>query len=204
MNIPFEDADAFLDHLTELFASRDGKLEVEGRLSNATHMLQTAAAAEAAGAEPCLIAASLLHDIGHWLHGETTNARCVDGSHESIGAAWLEAYFDSDVTHPVALHVAAKRYLCAREPDYFANLSRGSVASLAVQGGPMSDVEAAAFEADPAHGHAVALRRWDEYGKIPGLQVPGIEHYRPLLRDLMRVQDRRHGRASRRKSTCRC
>ena len=51
----------------------------------------------------------------------------------------------------------------------------------------MSDVEAKAFEADPAHGHAVALRRWDEYGKISGLQVPDFEHYRPLLRDLMRV-----------------
>ena len=187
MNIPFEDADAFLDRLAELFASHDGNLEVEGRLSNATHMLQTAAAAEAAGAEPCLIAASLLHDIGHWLHGETTNARGVDGRHESVGAAWLKAWFDPDVTQPVALHVAAKRYLCAREPDYFANLSRGSVSSLALQGGPMSEVEAAAFEADPAHGHAVALRRWDEYGKISGLRVPGFEHYRRLLRDLMRA-----------------
>ena len=187
MNIRFEDADAFLDHLRELFASHDGKLEVEGRLSNAMHMLQTAAAAETAGAEPCLIAASLLHDIGHWLHGETTNSRGVDGRHESVGAAWLNAWFDSDVTQPIALHVAAKRYLCAREPDYFANLSRGSVASLTLQGGPMSDVEVASFEADPAHGHAVALRRWDEYGKVPGLQVPGFEHYRPLLRGLMRA-----------------
>ena len=47
-------------------------------------------------------------------------------------------------------------------------------------------VEAEAFEANPAHGHTVALRRWDEYGKIPGLRVPGFEHYRPLLRGLMR------------------
>ena len=187
MNTGLEDADAFLDHLTDLFASRGGKLEVEGRLSNAAHMLQTAAAAEDAGAEACLVAASLLHDIGHWLGGETVDTEAVDYRHESVGAAHLDAYFDADVTRPIALHVAAKRYLCAREPDYFANLSPGSVASLALQGGPMSEVEAQAFEADPAHRHAVALRRWDEYGKISGLQVPGFEHYRPLLRNLMRA-----------------
>ena len=187
MNTRPEDADAFLDHLTDLFASRDGKLEVDDRLSNAAHMLQTAAAAEDAGAQACLIAASLLHDVGHWLRGESIDARAVDERHESVGAAWLEAFFGADVTRPIALHVEAKRYLCASEPDYFANLSPGSVASLALQGGPMSDVEAEAFEADPVHGHAVALRRWDEYGKISGLQVPGFEHYRPLLRDLMRV-----------------
>ena len=187
MNSQFEDADAVLDHLTELFVSRDGKLEVDGRLSNAAHMLQTAAAAEHAGAEACLVAASLLHDVGHWLCGETVGTRPVDQRHESVGAAWLSAFFDADVTQPIALHVAAKRYLCAREPDYFANLSPGSVASLALQGGPMSEIEADAFEADPAHGHAVALRRWDEYGKNSGLQVPGFDHYRPLLRDLVRA-----------------
>ena len=186
MNIQPDDADAFLDHLTGLFASHDGRLRVENRLSNTTHMLQTAAAAEAAGAQACLIAASLLHDIGYWLCGEPVNTRTVDNRHESVGAAYLKAYFDSDVTQPIALHVAAKRHLCTREPDYFAKLSRGSVASLARQGGLMSEVEATAFEADPAHCYAIALRRWDEYGKIPGLQVPGFEHYRPLLRDLMR------------------
>ena len=180
-------ADAFLDHLSGLFASREGTLEVDGHLSNAAHMLQTAAAAEDAGAEACLVAASLLHDIGHWLRGENVDPEAVDCRHESVGAAWLNAHFDVDVTRPIALHVAAKRYLCAREPDYFANLSPGSVASLALQGGPMSDVEVEAFEADPAHVHAVALRRWDEYGKISGLRVPGFEHYRRLLRDLMRA-----------------
>ena len=187
MNTRPEDAGAFLDHLTDLFASRDGKLEVDGRLSNAAHMLQTAAAAEDAGAEACLIAASLLHDVGHWLRGETVDTEAVDYRHESVGADWLSVHFDVDVTRPIALHVAAKRYLCAREPDYLANLSPGSVASLALQGGPMSDIEAEAFEADSAHVHAVALRRWDEYGKISGLRVPGFEHYRALLRDLIRA-----------------
>ena len=107
MNTGLEDADAFLDHLTDLFASRGGKLEVEGRLSNAAHMLQTAAAAADAGAEACLVAASLLHDIGHWLRGETSGTQSADHRHETVGAAHLDAYFDADVTRPIALHVAA-------------------------------------------------------------------------------------------------
>ena len=187
MNARSEEREVFLDRLAGLFAAHDGNLEVEGRLSSAGHMLQTAAAAEAAGAEPCLIAASLLHDIGHWLPGEPAGARNTDNRHESVGAAYLQEHFDVDVTQPIAQHVAAKRYLCTHDPDYFANLSPGSVASLALQGGRMSEDEAAAFEADPAHGHSVALRRWDEYGKISGLQVPGFEHYRALLRGLMRA-----------------
>ena len=187
MSIQSHDSDGFLDHLTELFVSRGGTLEVEGRLSNAGHMLQTAASAESTGAEPCLIAAALLHDIGHWLPGEPIDAENADNRHELVGAAYLQRHFGADVTQPIALHVAAKRYLCTRESEYFANLSPGSVASLALQGGLMSDAEVEAFEADPAHGHAVTLRRWDEYGKISGLQVPEFEHYRPLLRGLMRA-----------------
>jgi predicted HD phosphohydrolase len=27
----------------------------------------------------------------------------------------------------------------------------------------------------------VRLRRWDDEAKIPGLDVPGVEHYRPVL-----------------------
>ena len=79
----------------------------------------------------------------------------------------------------------SKRYLCAREEDYHARLSAGSVRSLALQGGPMSEAQANSFESTPGHEAALALRRWDEYAKIPGLDVPGFAHYRPLLERLM-------------------
>lgn len=179
--------DGLLDHLAELFARNDTKPEIDGRLSNSAHMLQTATAAEAAGAPASLVAASLLHDIGHWLRDDSIDSRSTDDRHESVGAKFLARYFDADVTRPIALHVAAKRYLCAREPDYLAKLSPGSVASLELQGGPMSDSEAARFEANPAHAHAVALRRWDEYGKNPSLEVAGFDHYRSLLRHITRT-----------------
>jgi gamma-butyrobetaine dioxygenase len=184
-NRQFADADEFLDHLAGLFSSHDATREIDGRLSNSAHMLQTAAAAEAADAEECLIAAALLHDIGHWLRDESVIAQEMDRRHESVGARYLAAFFGDDVTRPIALHVAAKRYLCAREPDYFASLTPGSVRSLRLQGAPMSETQATAFEAVPSHDRAIALRRWDEYGKIPGLEVADFEHYRALLQNLM-------------------
>ena len=153
------DAGDFLDHLASLFASHDANLELDGRLSNSAHMLQTAAAAEAGGAQACLVAAALLHDIGHWLRDESIDAQSMDRHHELVGARYLAAFFGDDVTRPIALHVAAKRYLCAREPDYFASLTPGSVRSLALPGGPLSETQETAFEALPYHDRAVALRR---------------------------------------------
>ena len=43
-----------------------------------------------------------------------------DNRHGVRGAAWLAQWFPPAVTEPVRLHVAAKRYLCAVEPSYFA------------------------------------------------------------------------------------
>lgn len=181
--------DAFLDHLGNMFAAHEEKLDVGHRLSNAAHMLQAAAAAEAAGANDSLIAACLLHDIGHWLHGGPADAAAQghDDCHEEVAAEYLAPYFDESVTRPIALHVAAKRYLCAVEPDYFQALSPGSVRTLELQGGPMNAEEVAAFAGLPGHPDAVAMRRWDEYGKVPGLDVPGFDAYRPMLRKLMKA-----------------
>jgi gamma-butyrobetaine dioxygenase len=67
---------------------------------------------------------------------------------------------------------------------YAAGLSPGSIRSLARQGGPHSPAEAAAFESAPGSADAVALRRWDDAGKVDGLAVPGLATYRPLLEAL--------------------
>src|SRR6266566_7039466 len=105
-------------------------------------MRQAAALAAAAGADAPLVAAALLHDVGH-LRGET------DARHGAAGAHWLSRWFGDPVTEPVRLHVAAKRYLCATEPGYFGLLSPESVRTLARQGGPMTPEQAAAFAALP-------------------------------------------------------
>lgn len=153
------------------------------------HALQAAWLAERDGQPDALVAAALLHDIGHLVHdlGENPAAAGVDDRHEALGHAWLARHFGPEVTEPVRLHVAAKRYLCASEPGYAARLSPDSVLSLGLQGGPMDAAEAAAFEALPHHAAAVRLRRYDDEAKVAGLATPPVAHFLPALRRCMRA-----------------
>jgi phosphonate degradation associated HDIG domain protein len=147
------------------------------------HMLQTAVAAEADGASAELVAAALLHDFGHLVHGGPEDAaeHGVDTEHEEVGFRFLERHFPPEVVEPVRLHVAAKRYLCAVDPSYLDELSSASQLSLVLQGGPMSSSEIAEFEALPHFWAACRLRRWDDIGKDPDMAVPPLERYRPVL-----------------------
>ena len=125
----------------------------------------------------------MLHDFGHFLHDlpENSAEHGVDTMHEEAGAAYLARYFLPAVVEPTRLHVAAKRYLCAVDPAYFAGLSPASVLSLKLQGGALDEAGIKAYEALPFAQDAARLRRYDDQGKIPGLAVPGLEHYRPFL-----------------------
>ncbi len=157
-------------------------------LSLERHMLQTAALAEERGAADALIAAALLHDIGFFLdaeNGAPTDAEPGRG-HETLGAVWLARGFDEAVTAPIALHVQAKRYLCAVDLGYAARLSKASRLSLKVQGGAMTAGEAAAFEAEPAFAAAVLLRRCDDGGKDGDARTRPVGDYRRLLTDCLR------------------
>ncbi len=146
------------------------------------HALQTAALAKAAGARDALVAAALLHDVGHVLELAGGRFRSdADERHESRGAAYLAALFPPEVTAPIAMHVQAKRYLCAVDAGYAPALSAGSVASLARQGGPMDEAEIAAFERHPVADAAVVLRRWDDEAKVLDLDSGTIEQHRTLL-----------------------
>jgi gamma-butyrobetaine dioxygenase len=99
------------------------------------------------------------------------------------GEAFLRNAFGPSVAEPVRLHVDAKRYLCSTHPTYLSLLSPASVHSLQLQGGPFSPAQAADFESKPHSHDAVRLRRWDDQAKIPGLAVPGVEHYRQVLEE---------------------
>ena len=103
------------------------------------------------------------------------------GQHEARGYEYLLAWFGPEVTEPVRPHVAAKRYLCATEADYFAKLSRDSVLSLSLQGGPLSAQEVAAFDALPGSAEAVRLRRFDEQAKVTNLKTRSIQHFLPYV-----------------------
>ena len=184
-----------VDAIAELFASEGAADYLGEPVTVAAHLLQAGARADAAGAPPALVAAALLHDVGH-LRGADAEVDAVelsgrqlmagaDNNHGDRGAVWLAHWFPAPVTDPVRLHVAAKRYLCATEPSYFGQLSEASVYTLAVQGGPMTDAEAREFEREPHAADAVAVRRWDDLAKDPSADGPAFDHYRPLLASLL-------------------
>jgi gamma-butyrobetaine dioxygenase len=180
-----------VDEVVALFEGW-GPHRYDEEVSQLDHALQTAARAGTEGVDDALVAAALLHDVGHLLALRDTGAtdRQVDEDlrHEARGAAWLGRLFPPAVTGPVALHVAAKRYRCAVDPAYLSELSVGSTASLARQGGPMGTEERARFERHPAHVDAVRLRGWDDAGKVTGpVDVADLASYRPLLDALART-----------------
>jgi gamma-butyrobetaine dioxygenase len=84
----------------------------------------------------------------------------------------------------VALHVLAKRWRCTREPDYHDRLSSASRATLIAQGGLLSDEDCQRFERHPGFDDALALRAWDDQGKIEGLDVGALRDWEPLVRSL--------------------
>ena len=169
--------------IMEIFAAKGSAAYFGEPVSQLEHALQAAYHAEADGAADWLVVAALLHDIGHLLHDmpEHVADLGIDARHEDVGHAWLAHYFGPEVTAPVRLHVAAKRYLCATDPVYRGLLSPASIHSLELQGGPFTEGDARAFEQQPFAREAVRLRRWDDLAKIPGLQVPALEHYRTMI-----------------------
>lgn len=178
--------DAFVAELTDLFTRLGGLHYGEG-VSQLEHALQTAHHAKLDGAPPELVAAALLHDVGHMMQkvGENAADLGIDTRHEHIGAGYLARAFGPAVTEPIRLHVAAKRYRVAVDPAYLESLSPASLQSLALQGGPLSAAEIEDFLADPAARPALRLRGYDEAGKAPDAEIAGLETYQDLLRDLI-------------------
>ena len=70
-----------------------------------------------------LVAAALLHDLGHLLHseGEDAAARGLDTQHEELAAKVLAGHVPEAVLDPIRMHVAAKRYLCFTNSRYLAS-----------------------------------------------------------------------------------
>jgi phosphonate degradation associated HDIG domain protein len=152
------------------------------------HSLQAAWFVQRKGSDAALIAAGLLHDLGHLMHreGEDAAQRGLDTQHEELAVAALGEHLPAAVLDPIRLHVAAKRYLCFAQPEYRAALSPASAESLALQGGRMSAAEAEEFLALPHAREALVLRRADDAAKIEGLAVPQLGAYRALVESLWR------------------
>ena len=171
-----------LDEITELFHANGAVQYGSEAVTQQQHALQCAHLAEQAGATPALIAAALLHDLGHLLAPEQRPKSVgVDDLHQFMALPFLRGVFPDAVLAPIRMHVDAKRYLCQADPGYWAGLSPASQRSLALQGGPFSVEEAAAFIDQAFAADAVALRRWDDGAKNPEASTPGWTHYAAVL-----------------------
>lgn len=179
-----EDTVDVVEQLIRIFAENGQAVYFGEAITETEHALQCAHLAREGGADDRLTASALLHDVGHLLHGlpENVAEHGTDGRHEGVGAAWLLRYFEADVVEPVRLHVVAKRYLSAVEPEYLERLSPASRLSLLLQGGPFTQDEVRRFELEPGCQAALSVRRWDDQAKVPGLKVPGLQAYRDCLR----------------------
>ena len=180
--------DRAIDAIERTFYSAEGMAYLGEDVTMIQHQLQAGALAITAGCSDSLTVAALLHDIGHVIgreEGEADAAEALaadrDAHHDASGARWLSRWFGPDVTEPVRLHVAAKRFLVATEPDYAANLSEASVHTLRLQGGPMSHDEVREFAAHEFAPDAVALRRLDEAAKDGSKDAPGLDTHLDLL-----------------------
>lgn len=153
-------------------------------ISKLEHAEQAAWHAAQAGADEELILASLLHDIGHLLdHPDSIRDERVGVvNHDEIGERWLLSRgFSRRVAGLVGGHVDAKRYLTAVNPGYLARLSPASIETLKLQGGPMSEADAAEFGEIPELRDVLRLRSWDEMAKDPAWDGPRLASYREMI-----------------------
>lgn len=187
MSTPELTRDTIVDFIGDIF-ERCGDEEYLGEpVTMAEHMLQGATIAEQNGQSQEIIVGALLHDIGHFTsefgtyHPDDTE----DRHHEDAGAEVLQAFFPTVITDCVRYHVAAKRYLCATKPSYYARLSPASVHTLGLQGGAMSADEVAEFEKNPNLREIIAVRYLDEAGKRADMETPDFWHFAPMVQRLV-------------------
>jgi predicted HD phosphohydrolase len=170
---------SIIDDIEATFQAKGDEMYGES-LTMFEHCLLTAQTAHDAGAEDTLVAACLLHDIGHLLVEPDDDFG--KHNHDEIGADYLAVHFPQAVTEPVRLHVDAKRYLCAIDHEYFDELSPASQYTLSQQGGPMTVDEVAEFRRHAHSGAAIQLRKWeDNFGKTHHQTIPDFAFFRPLL-----------------------
>jgi phosphonate degradation associated HDIG domain protein len=159
----------------------------DAAVSQTEHALQCATLAEAAGESEAVIVAALLHDIGHlMMHEDPT----IDLRHQEVGAGGLTASLGTAVTEPVRLHVAAKRYLCSVDQNYWSLLSVGSKNSLEKQGGPFNEEQATAFASQPHAEVAVRVRQYDDRAKIKDAVTPPLAHFMAMVESQLQLGPR--------------
>lgn len=144
------------------------------------HALQTAALARADAAPDALVAAALFHDIGRLVIRAAIDGAAIgyEDRHEEVAGTFLSVFFAPDVTEPIRLHVAAKRYLFTVDDEYRRNLSKAAQQSLVTQGGTFDAAAVRRFEQMPFAFDAIRLRRWDDQAMKEGEHPAPLESFR--------------------------
>ncbi len=175
--------DSIIDVIESIFGKCGNDEYLGEPVTMAQHMLQGATHAENAHEPDVVVAAALLHDVGHFTSefGTFAMSDTEDKLHEQAGAKLLAPFFPALVTDCVLYHVDAKRYLCATDPSYFGKLSAASVHSLNLQGGKMTADEVKQFEQNPNLDAIVRVRLYDDQGKEPSMHTKSFAEYKPLL-----------------------
>jgi len=184
------DSENIADSILDVY-QKMGSANYSGeQITQLEHACQAGALAGLDKQDDDVILAAFLHDFGHLLVSDTTENMDAYGvkDHEKIGADKLAEYgFSEKVTTLVQSHVLAKRYLCFANERYYTQLSLASRMTLAFQGGPMSKVEAEAFELHPLKHLIIKMRTWDERAKEEKVPLPNLEEYRQrIIRHLSR------------------
>jgi phosphonate degradation associated HDIG domain protein len=187
-----EKARKITGEIMQFYEQHGGEEYAGEKVTQLEHMVQAAQLAEGLGYSEDVVLAAFLHDIGHICEaGHTDNE--MDGfgikNHEAIGASFLARRgFSDKIAKLVGSHVAAKRYLTFRYPQYYEQLSAASKKTLEYQGGRMNAEEAAEFERDPLFELIIQMRKWDEQAKIEHQPLPDLGHYRQLIFDHLESQ----------------
>lgn len=171
------------DEIIGLYTSF-GKADYIGEpVSQLEHMCQAAQLAEEEGYDDEVVLAAFFHDIGHICQAESESMNGYGAKdHEEMGAEFLRAKgFSEKIIELVLSHVATKRFLTKRYPEYYNKLSEASKVTLAHQGGPMPEEEAAAFESHPLFPLFIKIREWDDKAKEESVPLPDLERYRGMM-----------------------
>jgi predicted HD phosphohydrolase len=145
-------AERALDMLRSLAEITDGFA-----VDQLTHSLQTATRAERAGADPEMVFASLLHDIG--------KAVSVP-NHPEIAAAIIKSYVRPEVYEVIRAHQDFQGR------HYYAHFGGDPNARDKYEGQPWFDL-AAQFADD-----------WDQTAFDPDYDTLPLEHFEPLVREM--------------------
>ncbi|GAC1389090.1 MAG: HD domain-containing protein [Ginsengibacter sp.] len=150
-----------------------------------SHMIQAAMLAMEDG-DIEITLGCFLHDIGHLLKN-VPNIQMMGEfgvkDHESIGAAYLKKRGFSDrILAVVSMHVSAKRYLVATDPQYAEKLSEASKETLKWQGGPMTSEEINSFRQHVFFDDIIKVRLWDEKAKSYNIPLLPLSYFKNILK----------------------